>query len=236
MEPMPHSELLRCLLSEAHEPKRFEVTDQMPREPGALSAPADFIVVLGVAKDGLFNVATATLDAIEELERTSDSHGVDFKWELTVLAHVQGIFDVTIQQSADPVVCFQQYDFCYESRLILAESVLAGLNGLYIASVALLRPFLKFTLLQNYYYQVIRTAGSYAPVEQYLSKGKHPSWSSILQKAVPYDVFCRPIRFRLQAHLTGLSESSVHPYHPDFSPVQHGKSAYRALRPRAADS
>jgi hypothetical protein len=85
------------------------------------------------------------------------------------------------------------------------------------------------TLLQNYYYQVIRAAGSYAPVEEYLSQGKQ-------QKAIPDDAFCRPIRFRLQAHLTGLSEPSVHPYHPDFSPVQQGKSAYRALRPRAADS
>jgi hypothetical protein len=219
-----------------NEPKHFEVTYQRPREPEALSAPADFIVALGVAKDGLSDVATATLDALEELERTRDSHWGDFRWKQTALAHVQDIFDVAIQQSADPVLCFQSYDFYYESRLILAESVLSGLNGLYIASAAILRPFLEFTLLQNYYYQVIRTAGSHAPVEQYLSKGKHPSWSLILQKAVLDDAFCRPIRFRWQAHLTGVSESSVHPYHPDFSPVQLCKSAYRALRPRAADT
>lgn len=174
----------------------------------------------------LSDVASAALEAIDELNRTEDSDWLDFSWKLTALSYVQDIFAVVIQPSDDPLVWFQQYYFYYESRVILAESVLAGLNGLYTAEKALLRPFLEFTLLQNYYHRAIRDSGTYAPIEQYFAKRKHPSWGTVLRNALPNDSFCRPIRFRIQAHLAGLSESAAHPYHPDFSPIQHRGSEH----------
>ena len=91
---------------------------------------------------------------------------------------------------------------------MLAESILSGLNGLYIASNALLRPFLEFSLLQNYYYRLVERA-AYTPVQDYLEKGRHPSWGTVLNDALPHDSFCRSIRYRLQAHLAGLSTLTI---------------------------
>ena len=108
----------------------------------------------------------------------------------------------------------------------MAESVLCGLNGLYVASDALLRPFLEFNLLQLYYYRLIRQSGAYSPLEEYFKKGRHASWNTVMSKALPSDSFCGPIRFRIGTHLAGLSESSVHPYHPDHSPTQHRASSH----------
>jgi hypothetical protein len=226
MQVLPQSELLKRLLSEIDEPRRFEVIYELARRPESLSQPCDILVALGVPKDAVSDRATEALDAIKELARNGDSSWVDFRWKLTAFVHVQDIFDMTVREAADPRVWFQQYYFYYESQRILAESVLSGLNGLYIASNALLRPFLEFTLLQNYYYRSSRKAETYSPIEEYFSNGKHPSWNTVLKKAVPDDPFCRPIRFRLQAHLAGLSESSLHPYHPDCSPVQHRRSEH----------
>jgi hypothetical protein len=225
----PSSDLLRKLLAEVDKPRRFEVTYQVLRDPESLSLPYDLLASIGVPKESLSNTAQATLEAIEELgSREKDSVWQAFRWKLIAFLHVQDIFDATFHQTGDlyALVLFQQYYFYFESRLILAESILSGLNGLYVASHALLRPFLEFTLLQNYYYRLVNKMGTYAAIQDYLAKGRHPSWGTVQAKALPDDSFCRPIRFRLQAHLAGLSKSTLHPYHPDFSPLQHRLSVH----------
>jgi hypothetical protein len=221
MDESPKSDLLRRLIAQAGDVKRFQVWYRFPGEAKWALPPSDLLTALGIEKEDLSNVALATLEAIEELTKTADADWIDFQWKLTAFTYIQDIFDACIQPSDDMRVWFQQYYFYYESRILLAESVLAGLNGLYVASGSLLRPFLEFSLLQNYYYRVTRSAGSYAPVEQYFANRHHPSWNTILRKALPDDGFSRTVRFRLQAHLAGLSESAVHSYHPDHSPVQH---------------
>jgi hypothetical protein len=226
MQGPPQSELLKRLFSDLDEPKSFEAIYLAAREAGGLSGPYPVLTALGIKKDAISDTARKALDAIEELTRDADSHWIDFRWKLTAFVDLQDIFDATILESGDLEVWFQQYYFYYESSIILAEHVLSGLNGQYIASNALLRPFLEFTLLQNYYYRVSRNIGSYSPIEDYFRRNRHPSWNTVLKKAIPDNPFCRPIRFRLQTHLAGLSESSLHPYHPDFSPVQHRRSEH----------
>ena len=42
-----------------------------------------------------------------------------------------------------------------------------------------------------------------------------------MKRALPKDEFCRPLRFRLSFHLTALSQSALHGYHPEYSPQQY---------------
>jgi len=211
------SELLKRLLQEADAPRGFEATYHLSD-----TKPQDLLGALGVPKDALSDREQATLAAIEELN-DSDSSWLDFKWKVTALLHVQDVFDAILQAPEDdPHLWFEQYYFYYESRMLLAESFLCGLNGRYVAASAMLRPFLEFTVLQNYYYRRVQDAETYAPLQEYFGHGRrHPRWKQLLANALPDDAFCEPIKFRLFTHLAGLSESSVHPYHPDFSPVQH---------------
>ena len=213
--------LLKRLFSKIEEPRHFGAIYRVAKDTDLLSEPYGVLEVFGIERDAISDVGRVALDAIEELISDDDCQWTDFRWKLTAFVYIQDIFDAIIQEAMDQKTWFQQYYFYYESHVILAESVLSGLNGLYVASDALLRPFLEFTLLQNYYFRVSRKTGTYSPIEEYFSKGKHPSWNTVLKKAIPDDSFCRPIRFRLQTNLAGLSESSAHPYHPDFSPVQH---------------
>ena len=95
------------------------------------------------------------------------------------------------------------------------------MNGFSIGSVALLRPFLEFSVLQNYYYRRINHERSYAALEKYFNTGINPSWHTLLKNSLPNDDFSKAIRYRIQAHLRGLSESVLHPYHPDHSSIHH---------------
>ena len=226
MQAPPQTDLLKRLFSEFSEPKSFEVFYQVGRDADSPARLYDILAALGIPRNDLSEIAHATLNSIEELTSEDNSDWLDFRWKLTAFVHVQDIFDVIIHESKDLRTWFQQYYFYYESCVILAESILSGLNGFYVASDALLRPFLEFTLLQNYYYRVSRKASTYSLIEEYFNRGKHPSWNTVLRNAIPDDSFCRPIRFRLQTNLAGLSESSTHPYHPDNSPVQHRKSEH----------
>src|SRR5690606_12521853 len=134
---------------------------------------------------------------------------------------IQDAFDTPVLPPVGVSVLFEQYYFYFESRNILAESVLAGLNGLYAASSALLRPFLEFSLLQNYYYRRARSESSYGAVVDYFKTHRTPSQATVMRNALPSSQFTNTIRFRAQAHLTALSRSSSPPYHPDSSPAQH---------------
>src|SRR5690349_4482318 len=213
----PSSELLRELVDQFERPRYFTSYYQAPRGPLEQAEPYSVLDALGLEKGDLSNTASAALEAIEESVQDSPSDWLDLRWKLSAFLHLQDVFDAVLQELKEDRVLFQQYYFYYESRVLLAECMLAGLNGLYMASDALLRPFLEFSLLQNYYYRVMRGSGSYAAIEKFFSDGQSVSWGTALKRALPKDDFCRPIRFRVHSHLTALSQSVQHPYHPDES-------------------
>ncbi len=215
------SDFLRQLVADVERPKTFSSFYAAPKSSDELNAPYGLLDALGLQQGDLSNTAAAALAAIEEVAKDSPADWLDFRWKLSAFVHLQDIFDARLQEGKELRTLFQQYYFYYESHIILAESVLAGLNGLYIASDALLRPFLEFSLLQNYYYRFTREVGSYAPVEKFFADKRTPSWGTALKKALPKDAFCRPIRYRISAHLSALSDNSQHAYHPQASPLQH---------------
>lgn len=216
----PRSQLLQRLFREASEARAFTALYVSYRD--APVTPPSILLSLGVSRDALSDRASEALDAIEELS-TGDQNSAwsKFKWKLSAFSAIQDAFDTPVLPPVGVSVLFEQYYFYFESRNILAESVLAGLNGLYAASSALLRPFLEFSLLQNYYYRRARSESSYGAVVDYFKTHRTPSQATVMRNALPSSQFTKPIRFRAQAHLTALSRSSSHPYHPDSSPAQH---------------
>jgi hypothetical protein len=141
--------------------------------------------------------------------------------KLKAFDEIQDFFDCPIYPDATFVNIFQIWYFYYEARALLAEVIVAGFNGLYSASTAVLRLFLEFSLLQLYFYRICESQNSYQSLETYFKTGRKPAWNTMLNKALPDDSFCRPIKFLLDLHLKGLSISAAHPYHPDFSPRHH---------------
>jgi len=145
---------------------------------------------------------------------------VDFKWKLSAFIEIQDIFDAPLYNH-DFLNGFCIWYFYFESKYLLTEAILCGLNGLYCGCHSLLRLLVEFNTLQNYYYRIASITASYELLERYFKSHAHPSWGTILKGALPADSFSRPIRLRLQSHLKALSEIHSHPYHPDHSPRQH---------------
>jgi hypothetical protein len=200
--PGPAPDLLRQLIEETELPRRFGAFYQTPKGPLESAQPYRLLDALGLESKDLSDIAAKTLEALEDLGKDTSSDWLHFRWQLSAFVHVQDIFDSVIQEGKDPRTLFQQYYFYYESQIILAECVLAGLSGLYVASDALLRPFLEFSLFQNYYYRVTRDSGSYAAIETYFTNKRQLSWGTAMKKALPKDAFCRLIRFRISGPLS----------------------------------
>jgi hypothetical protein len=220
----PRSDLLHQLASELDLPRTFVASYQLPKA-GLPSRPCDLLDALGLQTADLSDMAKATLAALGQLGEQTRQSWLDFRWKLSAFQALQDIFDCPLGPGGDLRIIFQQYYFYYESALLLAECVLAGLNGLYTASDSLLRPFLEFSLLQNYFHR-LSTTGSYRAVEHYFATAHAPARATLLKGALPDDAFCRPIKFRCKTHLEGLSESTQHPYHPQMSPLQHRRTRH----------
>lgn len=217
----PIPDLLKKLLDDVGSPREFRASYQVFKDGRCPDAPYSLLEALDVDKELLSPTAKEALEALEAAPATTEWS--DFKWRLTAFTCIQDIFESLFYKPEVTPIIFQQYYFYYESRTILSESILCGLNGFSIAAQALLRLFLEFSVLQNYYFRLTKEAQSYAVVEKYFETGVHPSWHTVLKKALPKDEFAKPIRYRIQSHLSGLSESIIHPYHPDLSPLQHKK-------------
>lgn len=180
--------------------------------------------ILGISEDILSERARATLQLHERSDADSktSSDWMDFKWKLTAFQEIQDIFDAPLYLGRDsPLNLFQLWYFYFESRHLLAESIVCGLMGYYAASNALLRLVLEFSLLQSYYYRVSNETQSYKRLQAYFDNGIHPSWNTVLRNVVPSNSFCKPIKARLDFHLKALSKTATHAYHPDNSPRQH---------------
>ncbi len=214
--------IMQALLSKMDAPKEYSVTYRLFRGPSGSETPDSILDVLELKADDLSQTAREALEALESSSAAGDDFS-DLKWKLTAFIHIQDVFDSPFFDSLDrdPLLMFQQYYFYYESLRILRESVLCGLNGFAVAANALLRPFLEFSLLQNYFYRTVAENGSFGELAQYFTHGIAPKTSTVIRKAMPKDDFTSPIRFRVHAHLRGLSESTLHPYHPDHSASQH---------------
>ncbi len=217
--PLP--ELYRTLLAQIEQPRKVSANYSIYKIPSGPHTPSSILESLEIEETILSNTAKEALEALEVASAAPDSDWLDFKWKLMAFTYVQDIFDSPLYAGDDIRTIFHQYYFYYESLNILTESVLCGLNGFYTAAYALLRLFLEFSLLQNYYYRITNETPSYHALERYFHTGIHPAWHTVLKKAFPNDEFSGTVRFRIHSHLRGLSESSIHPYHPDHSPAQH---------------
>ena len=146
----------------------------------------------------------------------------DFKWKLQAFLAMQDIFGMPMVAGTNGRNIFEMRYFYYESKYILIESILGGLNGLHIVNKQALRSFLEFNLLQNYFFNVTQKANSFKLFNDYLQSRINPSINTLLNKALPDDEFCKPIKKRIQVELNSLSNKYNHAYTPNDSPKHFG--------------
>ena len=214
--------LMQVLLSKIDGPREYSATYRLFRGAAGEETPDSITTFLALEVADPSTIAREALEALESwCHRGDDWDG--FKWKLTAFTHVQDVFDCPLYDSMarDPLLLFQQYYFYYESLRVLRESLLCGLNGFGTAATALLGPFLEFTLLQNYFYRTMSEQRTFGELVQYFKTGLAPKTSTLIKRGLPKDEFAKPIRFRLNSHLSGLSESTLHPYHPCHSAAHH---------------
>lgn len=215
-----HSELLQRLADQSAEPTVISIRCWTPTS--GLPTLAD---ALGISDELMSDQAMEALSAIQELVSEDPEAWHGFLWKCAAFARVHEAFDGRLHLPSDSLALLEQYYFYFESQILLAESVLAALNGLYAAADALLRPFIEFTLLQCYYWRTASRTGSYSSIRDYFKTARHPAWGTAVRGSLPADSFCKPVKRRLQSHLSGLSQSSSHPHHPSLSPVRHRKTS-----------
>jgi hypothetical protein len=210
------------LMAKSMEPKVLKTSVRVVSDATTLEEPDPLMVILGLEEIVMSEEALRTLDAFEKGrdDTTQTAAWNDFKWKLTAFVEIQDIFDARLMKGLH-LNAFHLWYFYFESKRLLEEAVICGFNGLYAASNALLRLFLEFNILQNYYYRAVTGGNSYEPLEKYFSTQIPPRWNTLLKGALPNESFAKPIRFRLQLHLKGLSELFSHSYHPDHSPRRH---------------
>jgi hypothetical protein len=210
----------RDLVAKSAEPKVLTTTVRVLSDADRLDKPDKLLDILGLGQDVISETGRSALDALESRKSDENADWIDFKWKVSAFIETQDIFDARIMTGSF-LNAFHLWYFYFESKHLLNESIICGFNGLYAASNALLRLFLEFNILQNYYYRAVWSANSYKPLEKYFETHKHPGWHSLLKGALPNEPFAKPIRFRLQMQMKALSEHFSHPYHPEDSPRQH---------------
>ena len=208
------------LVDRSDEGKRtFKSSCHQPEHIDELTQPPALSSIIGFEEESMSHTARSSLAVLEDNDRSPEEieSWHQFKWRVSAFVNIQDIFEAPAYVHGAREGMFHLWYFYYESKFLLTESLLCGLNGFSTAAVALLRPFLEFNLLQNYFYLGVHKSAAYEQLDRYLGSDILPKWSTILGGALPKDAFCRPIRTILEAHLTGLSNSSSHPYHPDLS-------------------
>ena len=214
----------KSLFTKASSPMKFSVFYSYHTDIESKCSPGPITQVLGLDDDFPYSDRETKVLSFLENDEANNKPYCDFKWKVLAFICLQDIFDAPLIQGDDLLSLFHQWYFYYESKYILKEIILCGLNGFEGASGALLRLFLEFNLLQNYVYTNRDKTASYKFIENYFSKGINPNWSSVVKGALPNDGFSKPIRKRIMIHLKRLSETSLHPYHPDFTLIQSGST------------
>lgn len=222
--PKPHhtrSNFLHELIEQATDSRKVAAHYQYFTDPTSMEKPGDLRTILCIEDDHLSQVARESLKILEE-EEEFRTPWKDLKWKVSAYITIQDTFSGPIFKSRNDLSQFRQWYFYYEAKYILVEAILCGLNGFSASLGLLMRLFLEFSLLQNYFFLKIQEMGSYSIIEDYFEKSHNPNWSTILNGCLPAKNFCKPIRKRLKIHLDGLSETSAHPYHPHCSPKHLG--------------
>lgn len=184
-------------------------------------SPGDIASILGLTEEQFSKEASKSINILENIPEFK-KHWHKLKWQLMAYLTIQDMFTSFLHDDQGAQNIFRQWYFYYESKYLLTEAILCGLNG-FSASIGLLaRLFIEFSLLQNYIYRKINNTNSYKDLERYFKKGFNPNWSTIIKGAMPSDNFCKPIKKRIQVHLDGLSKSFAHPYQPIFSSKHFG--------------
>jgi hypothetical protein len=146
----------------------------------------------------------------------------NFKKKLHVFVSIQDMLFPPYFTDTTVAETFQIRYFYYESKYILTESILSGLNGLHIGNNALLRSFLEFNITQLYYYNTYIKDQSIRRFRKYLLTGIKPTNPEMIKEAIPNDDFCKPVRKRIQWELKQLSNRFSHPYSQSDSPKKQG--------------
>lgn len=221
-------DFLHELAARAAAQKSLTTTLVYLKDPDKCESPGSLAQILDLDSAALSDPARRTLDSLDapDLDPATRGRWNAFKWRIHAFVTLQDVFDSPLFESVTIESPFRLWYFYYESKHLLAESILCLLNGLYAASVALLRPFVEFSILQTYVYRRLRDQRDYAELEQYFKTGRVPSWHRLLKYAVSTDELGKLIRSRLQSTLQALSESASHAYRPGFSPKSLG-----AVRP-----
>lgn len=225
-KPSPAQKLLSDLVDQEQAGRQIYSNYKFIRDPLSWVDPGSLTEILDVPREAFGQKGMLSIEILEDIAKNVDlrKSWIDFKWKLTAFNEIQDIFDSPIYPDASFVNIFHIWYFYYEARSLLKEVIVSGFVGLYSASTSVLRLFLEFSLLQLYFYRVCETRKSYEPLEEYFRNGRKPSWNTMLNKAIPNNAFCKPIKLLLDLHMKGLSVSAAHPYHPDLSPRHHSAS------------
>lgn len=164
---------------------------------------------------------------LEYLETTDPEPGQiinfeSFKRKVQAFLSIQDMLFPPYFDGTSVAETFQLRYFYYESKYILTEAVVSGLNGLHIGNNTLLRLFLEFNLTQLYYYNTYIKDQSIKRFRNYIQSGIKPSNGELIKEAIASDNFCAPIRKRVQLELQQLANRYSHAYAYSESPKAKG--------------
>jgi len=199
---------------------QFSTTYYGFKSQNLLDKPPKLTTILSINDDDLSAIAKNTLDYLEKTDTQSEFDS--FKWKVLGYITIQDIFDAKIINNDFEANMFEQWYFYYESKYILNEAILAGLNGFYAASSMLVRLFYEFNLLQLYSFRNINKNQNYFVLENFLKNKRKPKLSKLIFGCVPNDDFSKSIKVMHGDILNNLSEKAAHPYHPSNSPKRLG--------------
>jgi hypothetical protein len=221
--PKDRDDFRRILFEKASAPRGFATVYHYYRDIDSRTDPGPLAQLLGMDDGFLSDREANVLSVLEGRDGAKpDRHYREFKWKVIAFLSVQDIFDAPLLAGSDLRSLFRQWYFYYESKYILIETILCGLNGFVGAHGSLLRLFLEFNLLQNYFSRNINSQASYELLERYCERGTSPNWNTVMKGSMPEDAFTKPIKRRILMHLQGLSEHSSHPYPPGFTLTKTG--------------
>lgn len=189
-------------------------------EPGSLPD------ILDIPASRLSHDAQMSLEFLEGADDANvfQDEWIDFKRKLIAYREIQDIFPMQLHIKSNPMTAMRLWYFYFEADYLMKDSLLAGLHFSGASSVAILRPFLEFSILQLYFYRVTVQSGTLKRLEEYHESERMPGWHSALKASMPNNTFCKPIRKRMQVHLNDLSNSASHPYSHKLSPRNHSYS------------
>jgi len=164
------------------------------------------------------------LDILEnDIDFPYREHYQQLKFNLLSLCAVQDIFAGTFYDNYSIEAFSAQNYFYYEGLSLIREYFYAGFNNLLKASDHLVRTVLEFNIRHCYFHWKCEETHSHTPITEYIKTGVCPSNQVMINKFLPKDSFCKPIKSKLQSLIQSLSNSSSHAFNPEHSIRANGK-------------